>query len=210
MNDFDFDVMERKRIASNARRRKCCSKSKKCSLPTDHMTQKQWKERNGKVMSYQMNAPMSWAEFKEAPVDIQEMYIRGLMEKFGVLATDLGGMFGVGARTVSRYCKEVLPGIVFRRGSRITKENRAAFAEFCGKNDDLCDKAQVVKMPNVRRAVPYAEAIAPANASSMAMNRFSLHFSGRFDANMMLNSLSYMLPDGAEAEIEIICNVKNT
>lgn len=209
MNDFDFDVMERKRIAGNARRRKCGSKSKKCSLPTDHMTQKQWKERNGKVMSYQMNAPMNWAEFKQAPVDIQEMYISGLMEKFGVSATDLGGMFGVGAPTVSRHCKEVLPGIVFRRGSRMTKENRAAFAEFCGKEDCPDNKAPAVKTPGMRRAVSSVGAVAPTNASGMAMNRFSLHFSGRFDANMVVNSLSYMLPDGADADIEIVCNIKN-
>ena len=125
-------------------------------------------------------------------------------------ATDLGGMFGVGAPTVSRYCKEALPGIVFRRGSRMTKENRAAFAEFCGKEDCPDNKAPVVKTPGVRRAVSSVGAVAPTNASGMAMNRFSLHFSGRFDANMVVNSLSYMLPDGADADIEIVCNIKNT
>lgn len=35
MNDFDWDVLQKKRIASNARRMKGGNKSKKCSLPDD-------------------------------------------------------------------------------------------------------------------------------------------------------------------------------
>ena len=35
MNDFDFENMQKKRIAQGARHRVCGSKSKKCSLPSD-------------------------------------------------------------------------------------------------------------------------------------------------------------------------------
>ena len=44
MSDFEYDCWQRKRIAQQAKYRKCGSKSKKCSMSTDHMTQKQWKE----------------------------------------------------------------------------------------------------------------------------------------------------------------------
>ena len=35
MNDFDYDVKEKKRIAAGARSRKCGSKSKRCTLLPD-------------------------------------------------------------------------------------------------------------------------------------------------------------------------------
>lgn len=64
MSDFEYDCWQRKRLAQQAKYRKCGSKSKKCSMSTDHMTQKQWKERNGKVVTVNLNQPITWDEFK--------------------------------------------------------------------------------------------------------------------------------------------------
>ena len=46
MNDFDFDVMTKKRIARGAAARKCGSKSRRCTLPSDYLTDAQKKARN--------------------------------------------------------------------------------------------------------------------------------------------------------------------
>lgn len=51
MNDFDYEVMQRKRLARQAFHRKSGSKSKKCPMSTDHMTRKQWLERCGESVT---------------------------------------------------------------------------------------------------------------------------------------------------------------
>ena len=72
MSDFEYDCWQRKRIAQQAKYRKCGSKSKKCSMSTDHMTQKQWKERNGKVVTVNLNQPITWDDFKALTASMQE------------------------------------------------------------------------------------------------------------------------------------------
>lgn len=47
MNDFEFDCLQKKRLAQQAKYRKRGSKSKKCPMSTDHMTKKQWIEKDG-------------------------------------------------------------------------------------------------------------------------------------------------------------------
>lgn len=80
MSDFEYDCWQRKRIAQQAKYRKCGSKSKKCSMSTDHMTQKQWKERNGKVVTVNLNQPITWDDFKALTASMQEEYLKHMME----------------------------------------------------------------------------------------------------------------------------------
>ena len=89
MNDFDYDVMQKKRIANNAARMKRGSKSKKCSLPSDHLTPAQWKKRNGPVNTYRLNQPMDWETFTVLPIDIQQSYIGILQSRFNVTTSTI-------------------------------------------------------------------------------------------------------------------------
>ena len=52
MNDFDFDVLQKKRIARGAYHRKNGSKSKRCTLPSDYLTAAEKRKLNGEVMDY--------------------------------------------------------------------------------------------------------------------------------------------------------------
>lgn len=96
MNNFDYEVLQKKRIAAGARHRKCGSKSKFCSLPSDNMTAAEWKRRNGKVKTYNLMAPMDWGEFKSMPHDLQQQYIDTLQSRFNVsvnrISQDLFGL----------------------------------------------------------------------------------------------------------------------
>lgn len=98
MNDFDYEVMQKKRIARGAIHMKGGSKSKKCSLPSDNMTPAQWKRRNGPVSTYSLNKPMDWETFKSLPVDIQQSYIDIIQGRFSVstatISRDLFGKTG--------------------------------------------------------------------------------------------------------------------
>lgn len=96
MNNFDYEVLQKKRIAAGARHRKCGSKSKFCSLPSDNMTAAEWKRRNGKVKTYNLMAPMDWDEFKSMPHDLQQKYLDTLQTRFNVsvnrISKDLFGL----------------------------------------------------------------------------------------------------------------------
>lgn len=70
MTDFDYDVLQKKRLAASARHRVCGSKSKKCTLPSDHLTPAQIKARSGPCMKYQLNQPMDYDTFKSMPADL--------------------------------------------------------------------------------------------------------------------------------------------
>lgn len=84
MDDFSYDVMQKKRIASGARHRRCGSKSKFVSLPSDYMTPAEKRRMNGKVNTYKMNDPISYGEFKAMPAELQEKYLNGLISRLGV------------------------------------------------------------------------------------------------------------------------------
>ena len=124
MSDFEYDCWQRKRLAQQAKYRKCGSKSKKCSMSTDHMTQKQWKERNGKVVTVNLNQPITWDEFKALTTSMQEEYLRHMMENYGANATSFAAMFGVQPLTIRRHIQMNKLNIKFPVGHSMSTARR--------------------------------------------------------------------------------------
>lgn len=216
MNDFDYDVYLKKRIARGYRSKKNGSKSKRCSLTSDGMTQKQWKERNGTIMSYNLSSPMSWDRFKAMPDDLQREYITSLRDKYSTTATDLARFFGCVPSTITKYCKSIL-GITFNPGKRMTKEQRNAFREFTGDDEEggkqdalaeerICDSlsSQASLTPNK----PETETLED-HINDFHMKEISMSFSGNFDVNAIRNSLAVTIGNGRPVHIEIKCTILN-
>lgn len=88
MTDFDYDVMQKKRLARNQFHN---AKYKRggCHLPHEDLTPAQMKRRNGPMVTYSMNQPMSWNDFKSMPRDLQQQYLDGLHARFGVGPSDI-------------------------------------------------------------------------------------------------------------------------
>ena len=95
MHDFDYDVMQKKRIACGASHMRRGSKSKKCTLPSDYLTAAQKRRLNGPVSTYKLDEPMNWESFKAMPEDLQKKYILNLQETYQANNDMLGKMFGV-------------------------------------------------------------------------------------------------------------------
>ena len=100
MNDFDFDVMTKKRIARGAAARKCGSKSRRCTLPSDYLTDAQKKARNGKMSTYNLSKPMTYEQFKLMPRDLQREYLLKLRNDMHASARVIAQMFGCSYETV--------------------------------------------------------------------------------------------------------------
>lgn len=219
MNDFDYEVMQRKRIAGAARHRKCGSKSKKCYLPTDHMTPKQWRERCGSVKTYQLNEPVSWSTFKSMPQDIQREYLNNLQKRFLPTATDLSRVFGVTASTITAYLGDQL-GIKFSPGKRMPKAYVSEFNQF------LDGRPFAAPTPSDSTISGDSEVIADYltgrkhghhdlggvlelrdKPNGMQMSEFSLVFDGEFNIETIHNSIASMIPKGSNVRIEIKCAI---
>ena len=100
MNDFDFDVMTKKRIARGAAARKCGSKSRRCTLPSDYLTDAQKKARNGKLSTYNLSKPMTYEQFKLMPRDLQREYLLKLRNNMHASSRVIAQMFGCSYETV--------------------------------------------------------------------------------------------------------------
>ena len=100
MHDFDFDIMEKKRIAQGARVRKCGSKSRKCTLPSDYLTAAQKKGLNGKVITYNLSGPMTYSKFRVMPDDLQKEYLLKLRNGMGATLPAMGKMMQCSPETV--------------------------------------------------------------------------------------------------------------
>lgn len=215
MTDFDYDVKQKKQIARSAFSRKNGSKSKYCSLPSDNMTEAQWKKRNGSIMSYDLKKPMNWVQFTTMPVDIQEEYLRGLSDRYHVTIKCLSDLFGVSWDTVSRYIKTKHSWLKFKRGSQMSPKDKAGFAEFlCGEGYYIPVEAEKPKKKKPKKEAEPAEELEAklseemeaelkeepekpaARPSGFKMRRLVTEFEDIYDANAIQNMIRAMLPTG--------------
>lgn len=135
MTDFEYDAMQKKRIAAGDRHRKRGGKSKYCGLPSDHMTQAQWKKKNGEVIVMNLTEAMPWRQFRSMPADLQVEYVNKCVERFGCSMSDFARVFGVSAQTVRAYFKELRVADRFPRGRSKRPVPEEEFERWLGHND---------------------------------------------------------------------------
>jgi len=201
MNDFYEDVLQRKRLAQNAKYRKGARGGRTCRLSTDRLTEKQWKGLNGEVMSYDLNKPMSWRYFKAASIHIQSEYLRHLIEKYKVNASSLAQMFWVSPTTVRKHIDVNQIGVSFRVGCCMTAKEREAWERFISKGEQS----------PLKQAPDRTEwEICATKAAKARMDRFSLSFTGIIDGAAIANSIMSIAGTDSVGHIEIICSLDDT
>lgn len=190
MTDFDYDVLQKKRLAASARHRVCGSKSKKCTLPSDYLTPAQIKARSGPCMKYQLNKPMSYATFKAMPRDLQAEYLNSLHARFGVGATAIGkDMFKVSANMLWQYL--AFHEMSMPKGKRLdAREQGVWWLWLNGATEDEADCEPAEPEAAEDAAV---KATTEEPASTMEVDELTAVFSGVFDANRFIKWMS-MLP----------------
>ena len=204
---FNDDVKEKKRLANQAKYRKCGSRSSKCNFSSDRLTHKQWLERCGKTVTYNFRKPITWQVFCELPIHIQKEYLLNLIDEYHTTASDLAKMFGITPQTVTKHCGHEEIGILFSPGKRMSKERRKAFEEFCVGAAPQEEAAAPKKEQESVKVGTFIGMDNTAQSSDMAMTEFTLSFSGSFNREMICNSLASMLPKGASVKLDIKCLV---
>lgn len=203
MSDFEYDCLQRKRLAQQARYRKCGSNSKKCSLLTDHMTHSQWKKRNGEIVTANLKQPISWSEFRALPNSMQEEYMRYMMENYGANATSFAAMFGVQPLTVRRHIQAQNLAIRFPAGHSMTAVQKSAWNEFINGGAVTAVETDATENKEQSGCAESENVV----ESETKMSRFSLCFTGKLDIEMISNSLISILGSSATGRIEIVCDI---
>ena len=226
MNDFDYDALQKKRIAAGARHMKRGSRSKRCSLPSDNLTPAQLKRRNGPVSTYKLDAPMMWDDFKAMPVDLQKKYLTNLVETYGATNEMLGDMFYVHPTHVGAVKKAL--GVVSHNPRHLSKEKKTIrdqmWAAFCngvvGGGDAVKETPKEpekveplpVRCPDVLEDATMAPADTEAPTETepvvvktpmLDMTELSATFSGWFTPAAFLVWISKLPIPEAEVEIRV-------
>lgn len=209
MTDFEYDILQRKRLARNAKYKRNGSKSKKCSLLSDSLTQKQWKERNGPMVIYNLNKPMDWATFKSCPVDIQHQYIHNLVETYNASLTSFGDMFGVNRATVSAYLKQSNCPETFTVGCKMSREDREKWTQFLiGETSPVyCEPSEIPEPDDTQdeasdineEPVETIEVVEPKSN----MTRIAVEYNGDISIRGIMNDLTFILGKNAKGTLKI-------
>ena len=193
MNDFDYDCMQKKRIAMGAFAH-INRKRGGCSLPSDTLTEKQRKEKNGEVKSYNITRPMPWTEFKAMPEDLNREFFRN-MQSFGGTAKWLAEEMGASAQTIIAYAERV--GAPFRRGGRNAGMWQRKIMEWANADAVAVHTADAqVEGGHIISDAPKAEKL----NTGVKLLHARLEMSG--DREALLANLRVLLPEEGQVTVE--------
>lgn len=202
------EIRERKTVGYSARNRICGSKTKRAAvLPSDHLTPKQWKERNGIVTTYHLSEPMDWKSFRAMPNDLQRKYLQGLVDRFNLTQTALAEMFHISHHYLSQTLLASGFSQMFSRGRKMSDAQSENFRAFCaGELPEVPseatqneDQTVVLRHQEAPVAASFDEPVTPA----MQMTSVSATFEGAIDLTTIMNTLRFMVSDGNRGRVYI-------
>lgn len=157
MNDFEYDCLQKKRIARNAHNH-INARRGKCKLPHEYLSAKERKALNGEVKTYNLKGPMSYQTFTGMPQDLQDQYVTFLRTEMQATNDMIGEMWGYKASWVSRLlqCYSTHPATGRHLGKADRDARDARWAEFLVKTDkpvEEPEKPAEELMKNVEPAI---------------------------------------------------------
>ena len=187
MNDVEFilkeDIKEKKRTGSGYRYKKNGSKSKKCSLPSDHLSKKEIEKMNGECKVYNLNKPMNYSNFCAMPVDLRIKYLEMLRDKFGANQTEISKMMGVADTTLASHRAKFLDGKPVFRSYKHSRLDVEAWNKFINGEEDkdavVAEKEEMTNSDNKKveddnsadtTCLPYNRVVSKADIINGSMN----------------------------------------
>lgn len=152
MNDFDYDVKEKKRIARGAFAKKGGSRSKKCTLPGDYLSAAEKRKLSTTTVAVNLKKPMTWKEFKALPTDVKIEYLSYLRDEREALrswvATDL---FCVSTTAFQKYIELHEPKLkgIFPKSGRYTADRRARWLDWVQGREEEEEQSEETPEPDI-------------------------------------------------------------
>ena len=82
MNDFDYDVLQKKRIARNAKYQKKGSRSKGCRLPDDYLSRAEKAKLSETKVSIKLRSPITLEEFTACSTPLKREWLEWVRDEF--------------------------------------------------------------------------------------------------------------------------------
>lgn len=106
--EFMQDCRDRSITARSARNKRTHNgKGGRVRFPSDNLTKKEREAMNGECVSYRMNEPIIWADFKNWPEEHQKTYILLLRKKYNVPDKYIAEMMGVHAVSLCKHLVKI-------------------------------------------------------------------------------------------------------
>lgn len=206
MNEFYEEVKQKKSLVSNARHKVSGARSRKCTLPSDHLTAAQKRCLNGPVHTYAINRPTTWAQFKEMPADLQQAHLDYVQNRFSVgLGTIARLVWGVSDSCAYSYAAK--QGLSYQnfRGCH-NAEGFAGLKSWSGLYDELEEAAGEPEEAEAPAAEEPTEAAAEPVLARMLCSGTVLRMSGTPEE--LTRAIAEALA-GRDAELEVSFCFKN-
>ena len=148
MNDFDYDCLQKKRIARGAFHKKNGSRSHGCRLPHENLSKKELKKLNGEVFTLNMTNKLTWVDFKALPLSMQREYLKHLMDTFSVgLATIGRDLFELSDCTLPHYAAKMNLDLSGKPGGRIGAAALKSWNRWLSNEDKLAPTDDTPQTP---------------------------------------------------------------
>lgn len=114
---------------------------------------------SGECVTYRLNSPMKWEEFKAMPDEHKITYIKLLQSKWNVSLTSIGEMLGISQALMSNETRRL--GIAAEKRNRYTKWDKDGWEAWAFGKEQEAEAADVVE-PELETAV---EELTPVEVS---------------------------------------------
>lgn len=134
MDDYTYariqDEKERRNLAHQARKMKNGSKSRKCSLPCDHLTPKQLRALNGEVFTFAMNRPCRFEDLMQVDKSLIEEYLYTITDRFNPTVVCVSRMLGIPETSFYKWVAENNISRPTRRSKFMSPEESQAWNDW--------------------------------------------------------------------------------
>lgn len=186
---FHQDIREKKRIGRGSFNKKCGSRSKKCTLPSDYLTRKEKEKMNSEPETWTLTRYYSFAEFKDMPSDIKVMYLNRLIDKYEIsLKVISDELFRISYSYLRKLLivEDIYSKVHLRTGLRTKKEAidhfRVDFCSIASLGETVIAGAEVndiYENPELTRCAPPVGTIKSATISLDGFDMETIEFLSR-------------------------------
>ena len=105
MYEFEEEVQEKKRLARNNRYKTGQGNRRSRAFKRPELTEREIEERHGKVMEYKVGQPITWAEFRQYPKEMQQEWVNVFAKKFDCGGKGIALATGTSQSSIACYFK---------------------------------------------------------------------------------------------------------
>ena len=150
---FYEDIRQKNSTKAGAYHRVSGAKSKRCTLPSDHLTAAEMKRRNSPVSSIKLNQPITYEEFKTLTPTLQALYLDHLIHEYKARRIDVVQMLGISQSMWGKIKPTIPCKLDFPKGKHVPAPEWLAF---------IGGEAEEITPPPMPEEAPAAEPETPA------------------------------------------------